>query len=148
MTDGPAERSASWPLEHGVLLHELSPQHASLEEAFIALTADSVEYRTGPRAHRRTPRRQPRRSPADRRKGGLTHVRTPAVLRSEWAKISSVRSTVWTLAAAFAVTVGFGTLISALSNNELRRPDAARTSSPSTPTGTSFTGVSCSASWR
>ncbi|WP_037607724.1 ABC transporter ATP-binding protein [Streptacidiphilus rugosus] len=33
---------------HGVTLHELSPQRASLEEAFMRMTADSVEYHTGP----------------------------------------------------------------------------------------------------
>jgi ABC-2 type transport system ATP-binding protein len=31
---------------HGVVLHELSFQHASLEEAFMELTDDSVEYRS------------------------------------------------------------------------------------------------------
>jgi len=30
---------------HGLVLHELSPQAASLEEAFMELTRDSVEYR-------------------------------------------------------------------------------------------------------
>lgn len=30
--------------EHGVVLHELSEQRASLEEAFMKLTADAVEY--------------------------------------------------------------------------------------------------------
>jgi ABC-2 type transport system ATP-binding protein len=29
---------------HGIVLHELSPQRASLEEAFMQLTAESVEY--------------------------------------------------------------------------------------------------------
>jgi len=33
--------------ERGLALHELSPQRASLEEAFIRMTADSVVYRTG-----------------------------------------------------------------------------------------------------
>ncbi|MFG2818038.1 ABC transporter ATP-binding protein [Kitasatospora sp. NPDC048365] len=32
---------------HGITLHELSPQQASLEEAFMQMTADSVEYQTG-----------------------------------------------------------------------------------------------------
>ncbi|MFF2543825.1 ABC transporter ATP-binding protein [Kitasatospora sp. NPDC058063] len=32
---------------HGVVLHELSPQQASLEEAFMQMTADSVEYHAG-----------------------------------------------------------------------------------------------------
>jgi ABC-2 type transport system ATP-binding protein len=31
---------------HGLAIHELTPQSASLEEAYMALTADSVEYRT------------------------------------------------------------------------------------------------------
>jgi ABC-2 type transport system ATP-binding protein len=32
---------------HGVVLHELSPQQASLEEAFMEMTRDDVEFRTG-----------------------------------------------------------------------------------------------------
>jgi ABC-2 type transport system ATP-binding protein len=31
---------------HGLAIHELTPQTASLEEAYMALTADDVEYRT------------------------------------------------------------------------------------------------------
>ena len=31
---------------HGVVLHELSPQRGSLEEAFMQLTGDAVEYQT------------------------------------------------------------------------------------------------------
>jgi ABC-2 type transport system ATP-binding protein len=31
--------------EHGIALHELTPRHASLEEAYMELTRDSVEYR-------------------------------------------------------------------------------------------------------
>jgi len=29
---------------YGIALHELTPQHASLEEAFFELTGDAVEY--------------------------------------------------------------------------------------------------------
>jgi len=32
---------------HGITLYELSPQQASLEEAFMQMTADSVEYHAG-----------------------------------------------------------------------------------------------------
>ncbi|MEV4555962.1 ABC transporter ATP-binding protein [Kitasatospora sp. NPDC049285] len=32
---------------HGITLHELSPQQASLEEAFMQMTAESVEYHAG-----------------------------------------------------------------------------------------------------
>ena len=34
-------------LEHQIVLDELSPQRASLEQAFMSLTGSSVEYRTG-----------------------------------------------------------------------------------------------------
>ncbi len=33
--------------EHGIRLHELAPAHASLEEAFMELTASSVEFSAG-----------------------------------------------------------------------------------------------------
>ena len=31
---------------HGLAIHELTPLSASLEEAYMALTSDAVEYRT------------------------------------------------------------------------------------------------------
>ncbi|MER7967854.1 MULTISPECIES: ABC transporter ATP-binding protein [unclassified Streptomyces] len=40
----PAERIGDLAALHRVTLHELSPQQASLEEAFMQLTAESVEY--------------------------------------------------------------------------------------------------------
>src|SRR5919205_688515 len=43
---------------------------------------------------------------------------TTQVIRSEWTKIRSVASTVWTLSLAVVVTVALGMLISALSKNE------------------------------
>jgi len=33
--------------EHGIRIHELAPAHASLEQAFMELTASSVEFRAG-----------------------------------------------------------------------------------------------------
>ena len=36
---------------HGIVLHELAPEQASLEEAFMRLTADAVEYHATPAAH-------------------------------------------------------------------------------------------------
>jgi ABC-2 type transport system ATP-binding protein len=38
------ERIGELAAQHQVVLHELSPQQASLEEAFMRLTAESVEY--------------------------------------------------------------------------------------------------------
>ncbi|GAA0494897.1 ABC transporter permease [Streptomyces sp. NPDC046215] len=42
------------------------------------------------------------------------------VLRSEWTKIKSVRSTVWTLGLALVVTVGLGALISAFTKSNFK----------------------------
>ncbi|MDT3442340.1 MULTISPECIES: ABC transporter permease [unclassified Pseudofrankia] len=40
------------------------------------------------------------------------------VLRSEWTKLTSLRSTMWTMLAALVVTVGFGCLIPAITVSE------------------------------
>ncbi|SDF55289.1 ABC-2 type transport system ATP-binding protein [Lentzea fradiae] len=40
----PADRIGELAAEHGIVLHELSPQRGSLEEAFMQLTRESVEY--------------------------------------------------------------------------------------------------------
>jgi ABC-2 type transport system ATP-binding protein len=39
-----ASRIGDAALGAGVAIHELSPQHASLEEVFMELTSDSVDY--------------------------------------------------------------------------------------------------------
>ena len=62
-----------------------------------------------------------------------------ATLRSEWAKLTTVRSTGWTLFAAFAVTVAFGTLVSALSNSDYDSL-SEQEKLAFDPAGTSFTG--------
>ena len=41
---GKSEQIGELAAQHQVVLHELSPQQASLEEAFMQLTAESVEY--------------------------------------------------------------------------------------------------------
>lgn len=62
------------------------------------------------------------------------------VLRSEWTKIKSVRSTVWTMALALAVSVALSVLLSALSNNEY--DDMSRQEKLEfDPTLTSFAGI-------
>ncbi|MFF4798753.1 ABC transporter ATP-binding protein [Streptomyces sp. NPDC001351] len=48
---GKAEQIGELAAQHQIVLHELSPQQASLEEAFMQLTAGSVEYH----AHAETP---------------------------------------------------------------------------------------------
>ncbi|TRV73559.1 ATP-binding cassette domain-containing protein [Streptomyces sp. 130] len=47
VTGLPAERIGELALRHRVLLHELTTLGASLEEAFMELTADSVQYPAG-----------------------------------------------------------------------------------------------------
>ncbi|MEV6103501.1 ATP-binding cassette domain-containing protein [Streptomyces sp. NPDC051940] len=47
VTGLPAARVGELAFAHGVRLHELTPRTASLEEAFMELTADSVEYAAG-----------------------------------------------------------------------------------------------------
>ena len=43
----PAEQIGETAAANGIVLHELTPQQASLEDAFMELTSDDVEYRTG-----------------------------------------------------------------------------------------------------
>jgi ABC-2 type transport system ATP-binding protein len=45
----PVDRVGDIAFENGVRLHELTPARASLEQAFMELTADSVEYQAGAR---------------------------------------------------------------------------------------------------
>ncbi|MFF0159446.1 ABC transporter permease [Streptomyces sp. NPDC005263] len=63
------------------------------------------------------------------------------VVRSEWTKIRSVASTVWTLSLAVVVTIALGMLISALSKNEFDKMNAQDRLSFD-PTYTSFAGMS------
>ncbi|MEO3749690.1 ABC transporter ATP-binding protein [Streptomyces sp. B6B3] len=44
VTDAPPERVGEVAAAHGLVLHELSQQRASLEEAFMRLTHETVEY--------------------------------------------------------------------------------------------------------
>ena len=46
-TAAPAARIGEVAARRGIVLHELHTQHASLEDAYLELTGDSVEYRTG-----------------------------------------------------------------------------------------------------
>lgn len=63
------------------------------------------------------------------------------VVRSEWTKIRSVASTVWTLSLAVVVTIALGMLISALSKNEFDNM-SRRDQLSFDPTFISFAGMS------
>jgi ABC-2 type transport system ATP-binding protein len=43
----PAPRLGSAAAARGLVLHELAPRHASLEDAFMHLTRDDAEYASG-----------------------------------------------------------------------------------------------------
>ncbi|MFG2954260.1 ABC transporter permease [Streptomyces sp. NPDC048291] len=62
------------------------------------------------------------------------------VVRSEWTKIRSVASTVWTLSLAVVVTVALGTLLSALANSQFSNMPARERLSFD-PTNISFAGM-------
>ena len=42
-----AEQVGEEAAANAIVLHELTPQQATLEEAFMELTADAVEFQTG-----------------------------------------------------------------------------------------------------
>jgi ABC-2 type transport system ATP-binding protein len=46
VTDLPSSRIGELAAERGIPLHELTPSQASLEDAYLSLTRDSVEYRS------------------------------------------------------------------------------------------------------
>jgi ABC-2 type transport system ATP-binding protein len=46
-----AEQIGETAASHGIVLHELSPQSASLEEAYMSLTQDAVEYHSEVHPH-------------------------------------------------------------------------------------------------
>ncbi|MDQ8702067.1 ABC transporter permease [Streptomyces sp. LHD-70] len=62
------------------------------------------------------------------------------VLKSEWTKIRSVASTVWTLGLAVVVTIGLGLLISILAKNDFATMNA-RDRLAFDPTAISFAGM-------
>ncbi|MFD8396374.1 ABC transporter permease [Streptomyces sp. NPDC059680] len=63
------------------------------------------------------------------------------VVRSEWTKVRSVTSTMWTLALAVVITIALGMLISALSNHEFDKMGEKERLSFD-PTYISFAGMS------
>jgi len=58
-TDATAAAIGELAAQGSIVLHELTTIHASLEEAYLNLTSDSVEYRTDP-THQDVPQSQNR----------------------------------------------------------------------------------------
>ena len=119
----PEPRSATSPSTTASGCTSSRPLQASLEEAFMELTRDSVEFHAAAAARSARPRVR-----ADPGEGGmmtsltLTSTLPPATgraglsgaLRSEWTKIRSVRSTLWSIAAMAAIAIGLNALINYL----------------------------------
>jgi ABC-type transport system involved in multi-copper enzyme maturation permease subunit len=80
-------------------------------------------------------------APVAARPAGSLKVTQVRVLRSEWLKFRSLRSTLYTLLTAVVLTIGIGALMSALSANEYPTYPAAEKASFQ-PIGTSLAGFS------
>ena len=129
-----------------IVLHGADPPLASLEGAFMELTSGSVEFGVpgpdpvkageGRRPVTTTAPVTPTRGPEDPAAG--RHAGFAGLLRAEWTKIRSVRSTVWTLVIFVVVCIGFTALIAWLTEIALVRPEgrvAGRQRPSSDPVG-------------
>jgi ABC-2 type transport system permease protein len=68
------------------------------------------------------------------------HLRTSSLLRSEWTKLRSVRSTMWTLVTMTVVTIGIGLIASVATSNNWKTM-APFDKLTFDPTGTSLRGL-------
>ena len=104
-----AERIVALLSGHAVPFSEVSAHRATLEEAYMELTRDAVEFRgrgrpgRWPGDHRARRRRPP--APARRRRAGDSFAGT---LRAEWTKFRTVRGWVIGMIVAALVTVLIG----------------------------------------
>ena len=87
--DVPRGGSVRWPCGSAVVLYELTPRRASLEQAYMELTRDAVEYREG---RRDAPHELTHRLGLYRPSGNHLLAR---VVRSEWTKLSRCAPPGW-----------------------------------------------------
>ena len=108
-----------------IVISELTPHQASLEEAFMSLTGESVEYHAGAGAQSEASENVRAvgvsaietlpAAPAPSGRVFTGRVTQAHVLRSEWTKLWSLRSTRWSLLFAVVAMAGLGVLIAAVS---------------------------------
>ena len=107
-------------------LVELTPQHATLEEAFMEITRDAVEF------HGEQPIAAAERcDDAPPVALGSGRVTQTGVVASEWIKLRSLRSTWFSFAAAVLIADGLGTLFSALHANRMTSGAGPKVAVPS-----------------
>lgn len=81
-------------------------------------------------------------APAPTHRAGPTpKVTLPRVIRSEWIKLRSLRSTRITYAVAVIVTIGLGLLFAAATSGQLAGPDGDGPPIAADPTGITLSGV-------
>ncbi len=131
VTGMPAARIGELAASAALVLHELTPQLASLEEAFLELTSDSLEFghpRYLARPHGGEFAMSAATAPGQLEsaasqiggsKAGFGHL-----MLAEWTKIRSVRSTVWTLLLFVIITIGLTALLSWLTVSNWNGPRA------------------------
>ena len=105
-----AERTVAALTAHRVPFTEVSAHRASLEEAYMELTRDAVEFRAAasPRERRHDHHARPYRSTARRGRDGFGQL-----LHAEWTKFRTVRGWVIGTIVAVLMTAGIGIFVAA-----------------------------------
>ena len=119
-----AERIGAIAAAAGIAVAELSTVETSLEDAFVDLTKDAVEYR------------------AVYFRGGkmsTLQVTQARVMKSEWTKLRTQPGALWSLLSAVILVVAFGILYSLL--RVARPPHGAAAAASFDPTSVSLAGV-------
>ena len=89
---------------HRIALHELTPQQASLEEAFMDITRDEVEFKAADADADEVGRMTASSAnPTASSSPAAAASRSFTSSLSEWTKLRSVRSTRWSLLVAVVV---------------------------------------------
>ena len=118
-----AERIGAIAAAAGIAVAELSTVETSLEDAFVDLTKDAVEYRA-----------------ASLRGGEMStlQVTQARVMKSEWTKLRTQPGALWSLLSAVILVVAFGILYSLL---RVARPPHGAAAASFDPTSVSLAGV-------
>ena len=110
---------------HGLAIYELRLEQASLEDVFMTMTSDAVEYHAHicrqPRHdhHRSTMATAEAWAEGPERRVPVPPVNTASVTRSEWIKFRTLRSSWIVIAVTMIAIIGIGMLVSVLHQDPL-----------------------------